>query len=90
MISGQMISPALFGLTYAATVGTFPQGIFLAATAIMVCSLLLVSFVRLPKSQPAKVEEGRVSNHLCDETLHDPTLPPVPKLVATGNTLVEA
>jgi hypothetical protein len=55
MLSGQLISPSLFGFTYAATVGTFPQAIFIVSAAALTCSLVLISFVRIPKSGPATV-----------------------------------
>jgi len=67
-LGAQIISPALFGLTYAATVGKFPQAIFITCAAALACSLLLLSLVRLPKAQPAEVEDGVDADHLRAET----------------------
>jgi len=54
-LSAQIISPALFGLTYAATVSTFPQAIFIICAAALACSLLLLSLVRFHKAQRSKM-----------------------------------
>jgi len=52
-LGGQLISPILFGFTYAATVGTFPQTIFVLCAGAMSFSLVLVTFVRVPKTGSA-------------------------------------
>lgn len=45
----QVIGPAVFGLTYMKTVGTYPRTIFFVSAAVVGIALLLMSFVQLPK-----------------------------------------
>ncbi|KII88321.1 hypothetical protein PLICRDRAFT_41492 [Plicaturopsis crispa FD-325 SS-3] len=71
-LSAQIVGPALFGLTYVKTVATMPKAVFFVSVANVAVSFVLLSFVRLPKSEveSADVEE-QAQRHGQDETLVD-------------------
>lgn len=81
----------MFGLTYAATVGTFPQAIFVVCAVSVSASLVLISFVRLPKAQPAadsdEEEETGAAEHIHGETLVEPADRTIPKIVLIDDTV---
>jgi hypothetical protein len=71
---------------YAATVGTFPQAIFLASSCALICSLVLVSFVRLPKAEASDEEDTTPEvEHLLGETVVDSVEGAIPKIVVTDD-----
>lgn len=58
--SSQIVGPALFGLTYMKTAGTYPKTIFFMSAASIAISFVFVSFVRLPPVAPPRDLEGAV------------------------------
>lgn len=48
-LSTQVIGPSLFGLTYMATVATFPKAIFVVGAVALLSAFVALSFVRLPR-----------------------------------------
>ncbi|KAG6836783.1 hypothetical protein H0H93_003204 [Arthromyces matolae] len=48
-LSGQIISPAMYGFVYSKTVATFPRGIFVLTVVAITFAFVLLAFVRLPR-----------------------------------------
>jgi MFS family permease len=45
----QVVGPAVFGMLYSATVGVLPQAIFMLGSFLILCSAIMMSFVRFPQ-----------------------------------------
>lgn len=63
--SSHILAPALFGFTYARTVGTLPGAFFLVGCAALLVSLVLLMSIRLRKG-----EMGR--NHSVENNEENP------------------
>ncbi|TCD62172.1 hypothetical protein EIP91_007255 [Steccherinum ochraceum] len=50
ILCSQIISPALFGMTYVKTVATLPSAIFFVSSAIIAISFVFLLFVRVPQT----------------------------------------
>lgn len=55
--SSQIVGPMLYGFTYSAIVGTYPQGIFFVSFGATSLALAALFFVELPKG-PSDVAGG--------------------------------
>ncbi|KAH7107810.1 major facilitator superfamily domain-containing protein [Auriculariales sp. MPI-PUGE-AT-0066] len=49
-LGSDVLGSAVFGMTYAMTVGVFPKAILIVSTSIVVCALLCALFVRIPRA----------------------------------------
>lgn len=50
LASSQIVGPMLYGFTYSAIVGTYPQGIFFVSFGATSLALTALFFVELPKA----------------------------------------
>ncbi|KAF5373858.1 hypothetical protein D9758_000672 [Tetrapyrgos nigripes] len=74
-LSSQILGPAVYGLVYMKTVATAPRTIFFISVSSVLISLISISFVRLPRSEPrpsvdleADTDSGGLQ-HTAEETL---------------------
>lgn len=81
--SSQIIGPAIFGFTYIKTVRAFPPAIFFLSTTGAFVSLILLSFVRLPKESCTRDELMDEAEDQASSTLPRPTA--TEALVASNN-----
>ncbi|KAG8885598.1 hypothetical protein FRB97_000506 [Tulasnella sp. 331] len=68
-IGSSLVGPAIFGMIYINTVGTFPKAIFVAAAASVAVAFGAMLLIRLPQEPLSKDVEDRVGDELQPQTL---------------------
>ncbi|KAG8885597.1 hypothetical protein FRB97_000505 [Tulasnella sp. 331] len=63
-IGSSLVGPAVFGLIYINTVGTFPKAIFVAAAASVIVAFGAMLLIRLPQEPPLQDVEDRATDEL--------------------------
>ncbi|KAF8656207.1 hypothetical protein AX16_002643 [Volvariella volvacea WC 439] len=69
-----IISPSLYALTYSATVGTYPQAIFLLASALLTISVLSVSAIN-SKAGPSVLPDAPTTDDETQSLLSESSTP---------------